>query len=60
MPWSGEVRQAIYSAIDILRRRLQYIRAKANPLKKQYVDRSGDREVLDLTKTDDTPDEILL
>lgn len=56
----GSMRQAIYSAIDILRRRLQYIRAKANPLKKQYVDRSGDREVLDLTKTDDTPDEILL
>lgn len=54
------MRHAIYAAIDILRRRLGYIRAKANPLKKQYVDRSGDCEVLDLTKTDDAPDEILL
>lgn len=54
------MRQAIYSAIDILRRRLRYIRLKANPLKKQYVDRSGDREVLDLSKEDNTPDEILI
>ncbi len=54
------MREAIYAAIDIFRRRKRYIRSHANPLKKQYVDRSGDREVLDLTKDDNTPDEILL
>lgn len=54
------MREAIYAAIDIYRRRRTYIRSRSNPLKKQYVDRSGDREVLDLTKDDNTPDEILL
>lgn len=54
------MREAIYAAIDIYRRRRAYIRSRSNPLKKQYVDRSGDREVLDLTKDDNTPDEILL
>lgn len=32
------MREAIYAAIDILRRRLTYIRSKANPLKKQFVE----------------------
>lgn len=54
------MRDAIYAAIDIYRRRWSYIRSRSNPLKKQYVDRSGDKEVLDLTKGDDSPDEILI
>lgn len=54
------MREAIYAAIDIYRRRWNYIRSRSNPLKKQYVDRSGDKEVLDLTKEDNTVDEILL
>lgn len=54
------MRDAIYAAIDIYRRRWNYIRSRSNPLKKQYVDRSGDREVLDLTKGDEGPDEILI
>ncbi|MCM1006204.1 MAG: 4-hydroxythreonine-4-phosphate dehydrogenase PdxA [Prevotella sp.] len=54
------MREAIYAAIDIYRRRWDYIRSRSNPLKKQYVDKSGDKEVLDLTKEDNTPDEILL
>lgn len=54
------MREAIYAAIDIYRHRRNYIRSRSNPLKKQYVDKSGDKEVLDLTKEDNTPDEILL
>lgn len=54
------MREAIYAAIDIYRRRRNYMLSRSNPLKKQYVDRSGDREVLDLTKEDNMPDEILL
>ena len=46
----SSMRAAIYAAIDIFRRRRTYYRSKANPLKKQYVDRSGDRTTLDLTK----------
>lgn len=44
------MREAIYKAISLYRNRKIYIKSKANPLKKQYVDRSGDKEVLDLTK----------
>lgn len=54
------MREAVYAAIDILRRRLGYIRAKANPLRKQYVDRSGDRETVDLTKADPAPEGIMM
>ena len=43
-------RQAIYMAIDTYSNRLEYDRAYANPLKKLYVERGGDNEVLDLTK----------
>lgn len=43
-------RQAIYSAIDIYRNRINDDIAHASPLRRQYVDKSGDREVLDLTK----------
>ena len=44
------MREAIYKAISLYRNRKIYIKSKANPLKKQYVDRSGDKEVIDLTK----------
>ena len=42
-------RQAIYAAIDILRNRINDDIAHASPLRRQYVDKSGDREVLDLS-----------
>ena len=47
-------RQALYAALDIYRNRLRYQEATANPLRKQYFDRGGDNEKLDLTKDDDT------
>ncbi len=37
-----------------MRTRLRYQEATANPLRKQYFDRGGDNEKLDLTKEDDT------
>ncbi len=43
-------RQAIYMAIDTFSNRNEYDKAYANPLKKLYVERGGDNEVLDLTK----------
>lgn len=43
-------RQAVYAAIDIYRNRTDYQRATRHPLHKQYVDRGGDKVVLDLTK----------
>lgn len=46
------MRSAVYAAIDILRRRKSYLAAKSNPLRKQFVDRSGDKETIDLTKDD--------
>ena len=46
-------RQAIYSAIDIYRNRINDDIAHASPLRRQYVDKSGDREVLDLTSDTD-------
>lgn len=42
-------RQAIYMAIDTCQNRIEYDKAYANPLKKLYVERGGDNEVLDLT-----------
>lgn len=50
------MRQAVYEAIDIFRRRAAYDEPRANPLRKQYVDRSGDRTVLDLSS--DEPSDI--
>ena len=47
-------RQALYAALDIFRNRLRYQEATATPLRKQYFDRGGDNEKLDLTKDDDT------
>lgn len=40
-------------ALDIYRNRLIYREATANPLRKQYFDKGGDNEKLDLTKDDD-------
>lgn len=44
---------AIYAAIDIYRNRRTYEEIHANPLRKQYFDKSNDNVVLDLTKDDD-------
>lgn len=46
-------RQALYSAIDIHRNRKIHKEATANPLRKQYFDKGGDNEKLDLTKDDE-------
>ncbi len=46
-------RTAIYNAVDILRNRCRYEEIHANPLRKQYFDKSNDNVVLDLTKDDD-------
>ena len=43
-------RQALYVALDVHRSRKSYKEATANPLRKQYFDRGGDNEKLDLTK----------
>lgn len=53
-------RSAIYKAIDIFRNRTRYYEMRENPLRRQYFDKSGDKEVLDLTKDDgdDTPEII--
>lgn len=50
-------RQALYVALDIYRNRLSYKEATTNPLRKQYFDRGGDNEKLDLMK-DDGSDEL--
>lgn len=42
-------RQAIFMAMDVLENRKNYDEAHANPLKKLYVERGNDNEVLDLT-----------
>lgn len=46
-------RQALYTALDIYRNRINYSEATANPLRKQYFDKGGDNEKLDLTKDDE-------
>ncbi|GAB6120301.1 4-hydroxythreonine-4-phosphate dehydrogenase PdxA [Dysgonomonas termitidis] len=42
-------RQAVYMAIDTFGNRIEFDKAHANPLKKLYVEKGGDNEVLDLT-----------
>ncbi|MDR1223420.1 MAG: 4-hydroxythreonine-4-phosphate dehydrogenase PdxA [Tannerella sp.] len=42
-------RHALYTLIDVYRNRKNFRAAAADPLRKQYVDRSGDKEKLDLT-----------
>lgn len=46
-------RQAIYMAIDTFGNRIEYDKAYANPLRKLYVEKGGDNEVLDLTKDEE-------
>jgi len=43
-------RQAIYMALDTFENRREYDKAYANPLRKLYVEKGNDNEVLDLTK----------
>ncbi|MDR1525559.1 MAG: 4-hydroxythreonine-4-phosphate dehydrogenase PdxA [Tannerella sp.] len=43
-------RHALYTLIDVYGNRKRYLASTASPLRKQYVDRSGDKEKLDLTK----------
>ncbi len=47
------MREAIYAAIDIYRNRCNYAEMTQNPLRRMYFDKSGDKEVLDLTKVED-------
>ena len=47
------MREAIYAAIDIYRNRCNYAERTQNPLRRMYFDKSGDKEVLDLTKVED-------
>ncbi len=44
------IRQALYAAIDIFRNRQAHAERTANPLRRQYVDKSKDNVVLDLSK----------
>ncbi|MDE5979740.1 MAG: 4-hydroxythreonine-4-phosphate dehydrogenase PdxA [Muribaculaceae bacterium] len=44
------IREALYAAIDIYRSRLNHAERTANPLRRQYVDKSKDNVVLDLSK----------
>ena len=43
-------RHAIYTLTDVYRNRKRHHAGNANHLRKQYVDKSGDKEKLDLTK----------
>lgn len=51
-------REAIYRAIDIFRCRMAFYRNHRNPLRKQYFDKSNDKEVLDLTKVEESDNTI--
>ena len=42
-------RHALYLSLDLYRNRSFYKEITASPLRKQYFDKSGDKEVLDLT-----------
>ena len=51
---ADSMREAIYTAIDIVRARRRHAEAVRNPLRKQYVEKNKkDNVVLDLTKSDD-------
>ncbi len=52
------MRQAIYSAIDILRNRRRHDEMTRRPLRRKYFDKSGDKEVLDLTKDPDADKDL--
>jgi 4-hydroxythreonine-4-phosphate dehydrogenase len=49
---ANSFRHAIYTLTDAYRNRKNHSAASANPLRKQYVDKSGDKEKLDLMKED--------
>jgi 4-hydroxythreonine-4-phosphate dehydrogenase len=49
----SSMRQAIYTAVDIYRNRINWDEMRQNPLKKQYFDKGKDNVVLDLTKIED-------
>ena len=44
------MREALYAAIDIYRNRQNHNERTASPLRRQYVDKSKDNVVLDLSK----------
>ena len=46
-------RHALYLSLDLYRNRSFYKEITASPLRKQYFDKSGDKEVLDLTADTD-------
>ncbi|MCD7709752.1 MAG: 4-hydroxythreonine-4-phosphate dehydrogenase PdxA, partial [Porphyromonadaceae bacterium] len=46
-------RHALYLAIDVANNRARHAADCANPLRKQYFDKSGDKEVLDLNAPQD-------
>ena len=50
MASENSFRHALYALIDINRNRKRHQTVTVNPLRKQYVDKSGDKEKLDLTK----------
>ena len=56
---AASLRSAIFKAIDIFRNRERHYEMYAHPLRRQYYDKSGDKEVLDLTKDDNDTPEIL-
>lgn len=47
---ADSMREALYAAIDIFRHRQNHAERTANPLRRQYVDKSKDNVVLDLSK----------
>lgn len=49
-------RTALYESLDIYRNRKRYQEATARPLRRQYFDKGGDNEKLDLTK--DEPEDL--
>ena len=50
MASENSFRHALYALLDIYRNRKRYQAVTSNPLRKQYIDKSGDKEKLDLTK----------
>lgn len=46
-------RHALYTAVDIFRQRMLTKEMRANPLRKQYFDKSSDNVVLDLTSEEE-------
>lgn len=49
----SSLRQAIYTAIDVVRNRSRFDNARRNPLKKQYFEKRDDSDKLKLDQVDD-------